>query len=75
MDAYLRSQRQQASPFDVAFAGVTEATKEAAVIQPYAQAVASWWLEGIWVERGTVQQMRERIRQRSPTIDLLHKPD
>jgi alkanesulfonate monooxygenase SsuD/methylene tetrahydromethanopterin reductase-like flavin-dependent oxidoreductase (luciferase family) len=36
--AYLRSQRQQASPFDVAFAGVTEATKAAAVMQPYAQA-------------------------------------
>jgi hypothetical protein len=67
--AYVQSQRQQTSPFDVAFAGVTEATQAAAVIQPYAQAGATWWLEGIWVERGTIQQMRERIRQGPPRID------
>jgi len=68
--AYLRSQRQEASPFDVAFAGVTEASGAAAVVQPYAQAGATWWLEGIWVERGTPNQMRARIRQGPPRIDL-----
>lgn len=67
--AYVRSQRQQTSPFDVVFAGVTEATQAAAVIQPYAQAGATWWLEGIWVERGTLQEMRERIQQGPPRID------
>lgn len=73
--AYLRSQRQEASPFDIAFAGVTEASDAAAVVQPYAQAGATWWLEGIWVERGTPQQMRERIRQGPPRIDLPYQPD
>jgi alkanesulfonate monooxygenase SsuD/methylene tetrahydromethanopterin reductase-like flavin-dependent oxidoreductase (luciferase family) len=73
--AYLRSQRQAASPFDIAFAGVTEASEAAAVVQPYAQAGATWWLEGIWVERGTPQQMRERIRQGPPRIDLPCQPD
>jgi len=68
--AYIQSQRQDATPFDVAFAGVTEATSAAEVIDPYAQAGATWWLEGIWVERGTVQQMRERIRQGPPTTSL-----
>jgi alkanesulfonate monooxygenase SsuD/methylene tetrahydromethanopterin reductase-like flavin-dependent oxidoreductase (luciferase family) len=72
--AYLQSQREQPIPFDVAFAGVTEAAQAAAVIQPYVQAGATWWLEGIWVERGTVQQMRERIRQGPPRIDLTHAP-
>jgi alkanesulfonate monooxygenase SsuD/methylene tetrahydromethanopterin reductase-like flavin-dependent oxidoreductase (luciferase family) len=72
--AYLRSQRQEASPFEVVFAGVTEATKATAVVQPYAQAGATWWLEGIWGERGTVQQMRERIRQGPPRIDLPSLP-
>jgi alkanesulfonate monooxygenase SsuD/methylene tetrahydromethanopterin reductase-like flavin-dependent oxidoreductase (luciferase family) len=72
--AYLQSQREQPIPLDVAFAGVTEAAQAAAVIQPYVQAGATWWLEGIWVERGTVQQMRERIRQGPPRIDLTHAP-
>jgi alkanesulfonate monooxygenase SsuD/methylene tetrahydromethanopterin reductase-like flavin-dependent oxidoreductase (luciferase family) len=66
---YVRSQRRQSSPFDVIFAGATEASGAAAVIQPYAEAGATWWLEGIWVERGTVQQMRERIRQGPPSIE------
>ena len=72
---YVRSQRQQTSPFDVVFAGVTEATQAAAVIQPYVQAGATWWLEGIWVERGGVQQMRERIQHGPPITDLTHAPD
>ena len=66
---YVRSQRRKDSPFDVVFAGVTEATQAADVIQPYAQAGATWWLEGIWVERGTLQEMRARIRQGPPMID------
>jgi hypothetical protein len=53
----------------VAFAGVTEAAEAASMVEPYAQAGATWWLEGIWVERGTIQQMRERIRQGPPKID------
>jgi alkanesulfonate monooxygenase SsuD/methylene tetrahydromethanopterin reductase-like flavin-dependent oxidoreductase (luciferase family) len=73
--AYVRSQRQDHAPFDVAFAGVTEAATAASVIQPYAQAGATWWLEGIWVERGTVEEMRERIQQGPPSSDLTRAPD
>jgi alkanesulfonate monooxygenase SsuD/methylene tetrahydromethanopterin reductase-like flavin-dependent oxidoreductase (luciferase family) len=73
--AYVRSQRQQTSPFDVAIAGVTEATQAATLIQPYAQAGATWWLEGIWIERGTLQEMRERIQQGPHGIDLTRAPE
>lgn len=69
---YLRSQRLKDTAFDVAFAGTTEAATAATMIEPYAQAGATWWLEGIWVERGTVQQMRDRIRQGPPSADLIH---
>jgi alkanesulfonate monooxygenase SsuD/methylene tetrahydromethanopterin reductase-like flavin-dependent oxidoreductase (luciferase family) len=72
--AYVRSQRQDHAPLDVAFAGVTEATTAATMIQPYLQAGATWWLEGIWVERGSVQAMRERIQQGPPIADLMHTP-
>jgi hypothetical protein len=73
--AYVQSERQNHAPLEVAFAGVTEATTAATVIQPYAQAGATWWLEGIWVERGSVQAMRERIRQGPPSIALTRPPD
>lgn len=73
--AYVRSQRQNHAPLEVAYAGVTEAATAASVIQPYAQAGTTWWLEGIWVERGSVQQMRERIQHGPPITDLTHAPD
>jgi alkanesulfonate monooxygenase SsuD/methylene tetrahydromethanopterin reductase-like flavin-dependent oxidoreductase (luciferase family) len=72
--AYVRSQRQDHAPLDVAFAGVTEATTAASAIRPYAQAGATWWLEGIWVERGSVEEMRDRIQQGPPIADLMHTP-
>jgi alkanesulfonate monooxygenase SsuD/methylene tetrahydromethanopterin reductase-like flavin-dependent oxidoreductase (luciferase family) len=66
--AYITSQRTATSPFDVAFAGETPADVERGVtiVQPFASAGATWWLEGIWPERGSPEQMRERIRQGPP---------
>jgi alkanesulfonate monooxygenase SsuD/methylene tetrahydromethanopterin reductase-like flavin-dependent oxidoreductase (luciferase family) len=73
--AYVKTQRTATSPFAVAFAGKTPADLPAAVslVTPYAAAGVTWWLEGIWNERGSVAQMRERIRlgpPRLPTKDL-----
>ena len=66
--AYIRTQRESASPFDVVFAGETDADveKAAKVVYPYALAGATWWLEGIWTERGSYEDMRERIRLGPP---------
>ena len=66
--AYIRSQRTATSPFDIAFAGETPGDAElgAQAVQPYATAGVTWWLEGIWTERGSVEEMRERIRQGPP---------
>jgi alkanesulfonate monooxygenase SsuD/methylene tetrahydromethanopterin reductase-like flavin-dependent oxidoreductase (luciferase family) len=66
--AYIAAQREAATPFDVAFAGATPADREegANIVQPFAAAGVTWWLEGIWPERGTLEAMRERIRQGPP---------
>ena len=66
--AYIKTRRTATSPFDVAFAGETPEAGEAgaAIAQPYAGAGVTWWLEGIWPERGAAEQMRERIRQGPP---------
>lgn len=67
--AYAQSQRlDDTAPFDVAFAGETEAASEADVARPYAEAGATWWLEGIWIERGSPEQLRARIQQGPPRI-------
>jgi len=74
--AYIKTQREPASPFDVAFAGETSADLEkgAEAVRPYASAGVTWWLEGIWTERGSVEEMRERIR-RGPPRDKLERLD
>lgn len=66
--AYIKTQREPTSPFDVVFAGETPADfkQGAKTVQPYREAGVTWWLEGIWAERGSVQDMRERIRQGPP---------
>lgn len=70
--AYLKTQREAASPFDVAFAGQTPADGEqgAKMVHPYESAGVTWWLEGIWNERGSVEEMRQRIRQGPPKSKL-----
>lgn len=66
--AYVMTQRTAPSPLDVVFAGETPADLDngATIVQPYASAGVTWWLEGIWTERGSVEQMRERIRHGPP---------
>lgn len=66
--AYIEAQRESASPFDVAFAGETPADRKQGVqmVQPFESAGVTWWLEGIWPERGSVEAMRERVRQGPP---------
>src|SRR5579863_225296 len=69
---YIQAQRESASPFDVAFAGETamDIGQGAKIVQPYREAGVTWWLEGIWTERGSVEDMRERIRQGPPESQL-----
>jgi alkanesulfonate monooxygenase SsuD/methylene tetrahydromethanopterin reductase-like flavin-dependent oxidoreductase (luciferase family) len=66
--AYIQSQRTATSPFDIAFAGETPGNAKlgAQAVQPYVSAGITWWLEGIWTERGSVAEMTERIRQGPP---------
>lgn len=65
---YIKSLRKLTSPFDVAFAGETpdDKVQGAKTVQPYREAGVTWWLEGIWTERGSVEDMRERIQQGPP---------
>ena len=69
--AYVRTQRVATSPFEVVFAGTTpaDAGQGAKIVDPYASAGVTWWLEGIWTERGTFEDMKERIQRGPPRME------
>lgn len=65
--AYVTAHRERADPFEVAFAGETPPDPEEgwAQVRPYAEAGATWWLEGIW---GPLAGGRARIRAGPPKL-------
>jgi alkanesulfonate monooxygenase SsuD/methylene tetrahydromethanopterin reductase-like flavin-dependent oxidoreductase (luciferase family) len=57
------------APFDVLVHGVTsgdDSAQAAAITQPLAEAGATWWTERINPLRGSLEVMRERVRQGPP---------
>jgi hypothetical protein len=61
--------RPVTDPFDVLIHGTTPADDPAeasAITRPYAEAGATWWTERINPSRGSLEQMRERVRQGPP---------
>lgn len=55
-----------AGPFDIVLEGIT-AGPDAAAVAPYAEAGLTWWIEKLGWFRGSVDEMRERIRRGRPT--------
>lgn len=69
--ALVRERRETAAPFAVVLAGETtgdEPATSGAIIEPYAQAGLTWWLESLHGYRGPLAAMRERIRQGPPRL-------
>ncbi len=74
---FIQSQRTTDAPFDVAHWGITpgDADQAAGVVQPYADAGVTWWMENVspWVYGGiaadgswNTDAMRQRILQGPP---------
>jgi alkanesulfonate monooxygenase SsuD/methylene tetrahydromethanopterin reductase-like flavin-dependent oxidoreductase (luciferase family) len=66
--AYIKAHRQNLGPFEVAVYGSTPLSpdKAAKVVQPWIEAGATWWREGIGDWRGSIKTVRERIRSGPP---------
>jgi hypothetical protein len=43
--------------------------KARAIVQPLAEAGATWWLESMWWDNITVEIVRRRIHQGPPRVD------
>lgn len=67
--AFVNSSRADNSPFDVALNGETPADthKGAAIVQPYREAGATWWVEYA-ASRSSFEEYRECIRQGPPRV-------
>jgi alkanesulfonate monooxygenase SsuD/methylene tetrahydromethanopterin reductase-like flavin-dependent oxidoreductase (luciferase family) len=67
--AYVRAQRADASPFDVVALGVTSAGRaDTDRVVATRAAGATWWLERVHGDRGSFEEMRERVRQGPPRV-------
>jgi len=73
--AYVQRERGNAAPFDIVIEGNSSGSqkeKAAATVAAYAEAGATWWIEGVWswltLPPQDVERMRRRIRQGPPRI-------
>jgi alkanesulfonate monooxygenase SsuD/methylene tetrahydromethanopterin reductase-like flavin-dependent oxidoreductase (luciferase family) len=67
--AYVGQHRTSAAPFDVVIGGETpgdDRRRAAETVAAYAEAGATWWVEGLSGYRGPLAAMRERARQGPP---------
>jgi alkanesulfonate monooxygenase SsuD/methylene tetrahydromethanopterin reductase-like flavin-dependent oxidoreductase (luciferase family) len=66
--AYVRAQRANPDPFDIAVAGLTppDMGKGAEIVQPYIEAGATWWIECINDSFRSFDENREQIRRGPP---------
>ena len=73
MKAFIETDRPLVTPFDIVIEGDTpgdDPTQAAAVVRPFAEAGATWWLESVWrffyATPGDVNGMLTRIKQGPP---------
>jgi hypothetical protein len=69
MKAYIDANRNSVAPFDIIVEGKTgglNADQLRQKIQPWVDAGATWWIEGLWEE--TRDGVAERLRQSPPRI-------
>lgn len=57
-------------PFEIVAQGTTPPDPAAAaeIVQPFAEAGATWWIEGDWGETATIDSLRQRIESGPPRL-------
>ena len=71
MKAYITEWRAQSTPFDIVMEGETPGDNHeqaAAIVRPYADAGATWWMESRWSATSS-DVVRTRIRQGPPRVE------
>jgi hypothetical protein len=73
MAAYIAQHRLATTPFDIIVEGVTPGDRPdeaAAVLRPWTEAGATWWIESMWGENSmpTLDAVRQRVAQGPPHL-------
>jgi alkanesulfonate monooxygenase SsuD/methylene tetrahydromethanopterin reductase-like flavin-dependent oxidoreductase (luciferase family) len=69
--AFIKSVRTSNAPFEVIQSGETigeNAAQDCAIIAPFEEAGATWWLESRLPWRTSIEKVRERIRMGPPRL-------
>ncbi len=75
MRAYVEANRAETTPFDIVMEGETpgdDPARAAAIVRPWADAGATWWIEALWNEprdAAGLQAVRRRAAQGPPRLD------
>jgi alkanesulfonate monooxygenase SsuD/methylene tetrahydromethanopterin reductase-like flavin-dependent oxidoreductase (luciferase family) len=75
MAAFVAGTRTQKTPYDIIIEGETpgaDRATAAAIVRPWAEAGATWWIEGLWAALSDPAQRpaaRQRIEQGPPRLD------
>jgi hypothetical protein len=70
MKAFVEAHRTEGTPFDIVVEGETpgdDGEKAAAIVSPYAEAGATWWIEAMW-SAADLESVRTRIQQGPPRL-------
>lgn len=68
---YVEERREQSGPYDIVIEGTTpgdDPDAARAIVQPYAEAGATWWIEAKW-DAADQESVLERIRQGPPAVE------
>jgi hypothetical protein len=71
MKSFIDEQRKETTPFDIIWEGRTpgeDREKAAAMVRPWEEAGATWWMEAMWFAPNGPDDVRERIGQGPPRI-------
>jgi alkanesulfonate monooxygenase SsuD/methylene tetrahydromethanopterin reductase-like flavin-dependent oxidoreductase (luciferase family) len=72
MKAFVDEHRTPTTPFDIVVEAVTpgdDRAKAAAIVRPFAEAGATWWIESTWTMPGEVDVQLARIHQGPPRLE------
>lgn len=64
--AYINEHRASQMPFDIAIDGITIGTGDAAQVQEYEDAGATWYFEILFGLRGSMDDLMARVRAGPP---------
>lgn len=71
MKRFIDEQRTETTPFDIIWEGRTpgeDREKAAAIVRPWAEEGATWWMEAMWTAPNGPDDVRKRVRQGPPCI-------